>query len=392
LIGSSLDLALLVAVLVFAFSGYRRGLLVGVLSFVGFFGGALLGVQLGPHLAERVGSGIGRLVVGVVLVIVSAAVGQAIAVLVGSQLRKRLPGAATRTVDSLGGAIVSVISVLLVVWMVAAPLSSAPVPWLASQIRRSTVIKTVDEVMPGPVRQLYDSFRSVVARGDFPEVFGRLVPTRVRPVGPPDTALAGSPVVATVRRSVVKVVGVAPSCSRRLEGSGFVFAPHKVMTNAHVVAGVRTLTVQAGNQRYDGRVVVYDPERDVAVLDVPQLDAPPLRFDGRVGPGASAIVLGYPLDGPYTAVAARVREVRSVTGPDIYNRHTVTREVYTLRATVRSGNSGGPLLSTSGTVDGVVFAAAVDEAQTGFALTAAEVAPDVARANNVTPVSTGGCD
>jgi S1-C subfamily serine protease len=212
-------------------------------------------------------------------------------------------------------------------------------------------------------------------------------------VEPPDPRLASSAVVRTARKSVVKVLGEAPSCDRRLEGTGFVFAPQRVMTNAHVVAGTDTLVVESGGQRYDARVVVYDPARDLAVLAVPELNAPALRFAAPATRGSDAIVAGYPLDGPYTAVPARVRDMREVRGPDIYNDRTVDREVYTIRATVRSGNSGGPLLTTRGTVYGVIFAAAVDDPQTGFALTARESAPVIAAGRSASAsVGTGPCD
>ena len=391
--GSVLDLVLLVIGVAFAATGYRQGLVVGLLGFVGFLGGALLGLQVSPLVAEWVDAGVARVLVALLVVFAFASLGQALAVVVGSALRSRLPGRTTRTVDNLGGAVVSVIAALLVVWMVAAPLASAPVPWLASQVRRSAVIASVDDAMPEAVRRLYGRLGSAVDQGDFPEVFGRLTPTRVRPVEPPDPRLARSAVVRQARRSVVKVLGEAPSCDRRLEGTGFVFAPERVMTNAHVVAGTRRLVVEQGGERLDARVVVYDPARDLAVLAVPGLAAPVLRFAAPAGAGADAIVVGYPLDGPYTAVPARVRDSRQVRGPDIYNSRTVDREVYTIRATVRSGNSGGPLLAPDGTVYGVIFAAAVDDRQTGFALTARESAPVAAvgrRASSA--VDTGACD
>ena len=105
-----------------------------------------------------------------------------------------------------------------------------------------------------------------------------------------------------------------------------------------------------------------------------------------------AVVVGYPLDGPFTAVSARVRDVRKLPGNDIYKTHDVTREIYTIRSTVRSGNSGGPLIDPQGRLLGVIFAAAVDDPETGFALTADEARP-VAQANAqaITPVSTGNC-
>jgi S1-C subfamily serine protease len=391
--GSVLDIALLVIALAFAFNGYRRGFVIGLLSFIGFFGGALLGIQLTPLAADRIGAGVSRLIVALVVVFALAMVGQTLAVIVGSALRERLPGRTSRIADQIGGALMSAIAALLVFWMVAAPLASAPPPWLASQIRRSMVVAAVDEAVPDPVRKLYGSFGAVVEDGAFPEVFDRLTPTRVPPVVAPDPALASAPAVMSARRSVVKVLGSAPSCNRRLEGSGFVFAPQRVMTNAHVVAGTQSLYVELGSERYGALVVLYDPMRDLAVLAVPGLTARPMSFASPAGAGADAIVIGFPMDGPYTAVPARLRDLRRVKGPDIYGKQVVTREVYTIRAMVRSGNSGGPLITRDGQVLGVIFAAAVDDPQTGFALTAKEAGPVIeAGRTRQQPVGTGACD
>jgi S1-C subfamily serine protease len=298
-----------------------------------------------------------------------------------------------RTLDSVGGAIISAVAMLLVAWMVASPLGNAPSPWLSSQVKRSAVIDTVDHIVPRPVRQLYSSFGSVVRRGDFPEVFDPLTPTEVTEVQAPDARLARSPAVASARRSVVKVLGVAPSCDRRLEGTGFFYAPHRVMTNAHVVAGTKPLRVELNGREAEAKVVVYDPDRDLAVLYVPGLNAPPMRFLPKTSSGTDSIVIGFPLDGPYTATPARVRDVRIIRGPNIYNNGEVRRQVYTLRSKVQSGNSGGPLVAPNGAVYGVVFAAAVDDPQTGFALTAEEAAPVAAKGRNATTrVSTQRCD
>ena len=155
------------------------------------------------------------------------------------------------------------------------------------------------------------------------------------------------------------------------------FATGKVMTNAHVVAGTRgAVTVEVDGSSKTGRVVYFNPDLDLAVVNVPGLRAPPLNWaPAQAQTEDGAIVVGYPLDGPFTAVSARIRDVRELPGSDIYKTHDVTREIYTLRATVRSGNSGGPLISPDGQLLGVIFAAAVDDPDTGFALTADEARP-----------------
>jgi S1-C subfamily serine protease len=200
--------------------------------------------------------------------------------------------------------------------------------------------------------------------------------------------------VRAAHASVFKIYGEAPSCNRGIEGSGFVYAPHRILTNAHVVAGTAQVGVQVSDsENLPAKVVVYDPERDVAVLDVPGLDAPALRFSpGPASTGDPAVVLGYPEDGPFNVRSARVRSRDTVSGNDIYGNGNVQRDIYSIYAVVRSGNSGGPLLAANGTVLGIVFATALESSNTGYALTDGEIASDVAQGRNATAkVDTESC-
>lgn len=391
--GSLLDLALLVGIVGFAVSGYRQGFVVGALSFVGFFGGALFGVQLAPVIANQFGSKTGQVAAALAVAFGCALIGQVLAVAIGSRVRAGMRSSGLRVVDGFGGSVVSVLALLLVAWMVATPLASSSSPWLAGQVRRSAIIPAVNSAIPDSVRQLYDRFGDVVEQGEFPQVLGPLTPTEARPVAAPDSTLAQSEVVVAAEQSVVKVIGQAQSCDRRLEGSGFVYDKGRIMTNAHVVAGTDEVQVEAAGEKYPARVVFYDPNVDVAVLAVDGLDAPLLKFNQRATAGADAIVVGYPEDGPYTATAARIRDERTIKGPNIYQSGQVTRDVLMLRSLVRSGNSGGPLLATDGTVYGVVFAAAVDDEETGFALSVDQVNDAAVQGKRATEeVSTQACD
>jgi S1-C subfamily serine protease len=374
---SVVDVILIALMLIFAISGYRQGFLIGVLSFVGFFVGALIGLQVGPLVADRFTAPTLRIVVALIAVFGLAILGQALTGWLGSRLRGGITNSSFQTVDDLGGAVVSVIAVAIVAWLVAIPLGKSDSDWLSGQVRKSVLLDGIDKLMPSGASKVTQALQETIDTNGFPDVFGDLVPTRVRAVPEPDSALAKSDVVVKSHQSVVKVLGSAPSCSRRIEGSGFVYAPEHVLTNAHVVAGTTSVAIRdEDGERHSADVVVYDPERDLAVLYVPGLTAPALRLaDNPVDTGADAIVLGYPLDGPYDAQPARVRDVGNITGPDIYDEQRVTREVYTIRSWVRSGNSGGPLISPSGRVLGVIFAAAADDKTTGFAVTAEEATP-----------------
>jgi S1-C subfamily serine protease len=390
---SAIDVALVLLMLLFAISGYRQGFVIGALSFAGFFGGALIGLQLGPFVAQRFADDAVRVVVSLIAIFGLAVLGQALAGWLGTHLRHAITSRVGRRVDDAGGAVVSVLAVLMVAWLVAVPLGTSSLPWLASSVRNSAILHGVNRVVPEQAQALSQALRETVDTQGFPEVFGELSPTRAREVAAPDPRLAGSRVVANARQSVVKILGTAPSCSRRIEGSGFVYADERVMTNAHVVAGTRSVEVEIGDEKLDGRVVVYDPNRDLAVLYVPGLDAPVMPFAQRdAQANADAIVLGFPLDGPFNAQSARVRDLGDITGPDIYDSKDVTREIYTIRALVRSGNSGGPLVGTNGQVLGVIFAAAADDRNTGFAVSAQEASPVATAGQSRTRATgTGAC-
>ncbi len=393
--GDLLDVVLLVACVVFGISGYRQGFVVGVLSFAGFLGGGAVGAKLAPAIAHRYFPGTNAALVGLVVVFLAAALGQVLAIAIGTVLRTRLTWRPLRLVDSVAGASVSIVSVLLVAWLLATAVAHSSLAGLGREVRESQVLAAIDGVMPDAARVWFSSFRRLLDNYPFPQVFGSLQPERVVPVAPPDPKVLDSAGLRAAQRDVVKITGDAKACSRRLEGSGFVYAPQRVMTNAHVVAGVQAPVVRVADRGavLPARVVVYDARRDVAVLYVPGLSLRPLSFAGRAERGSDAVVAGYPQDGPFTATPARVRSAQQARGPDIYQQEQVTREVYSLRAVVRPGNSGGPLLSPAGGVYGVVFAAAVDRPDTGYALTAREVASDAAAGTGATrAVSTRGCD
>jgi S1-C subfamily serine protease len=394
--GDLLDLALAVAAVAFAVSGYRQGFIVGTLSFVGFVGGAVLGAEFGPAISRAiVGGQTQQDVVAVVLLVSGAIVGQFVASSVGSYVRQAMTSPSSTIADSVGGSAVSVLSMLLIAWAIGSVLTASSFPVVVRQVDNSLVLGTMDRVMPSQAKTMFSEFRRLLASGPFPQVFSGIGAAHLFAVSAPDPAVLNSPGAKAARSRVLKVDGTAPSCDRSIEGSGFVYAPRHVLTNAHVVAGVTggpTVTTPDGRE-FRAYVVLYDPQVDVAVLYVPGLNLTPLKFAGPAQAGDSAVVAGYPLDHPFTVMPARIGGTQNAIGPDIYQTGQVDRQIYEIRASVEPGNSGGPLLSPSGKVDGVVFAAAVGADNTGFALTAAEVAADAsAGARQTAPIGTQGCD
>ncbi|MFI1323963.1 MarP family serine protease [Streptomyces rochei] len=380
-----LDILLLLAAVWFAIVGFRQGFVVGILSVIGFLGGGLVAVYLLPviwdALTDNAEVSTTAAVVAVVVVIVCASVGQALTTHLGNKLRRYITWSPARALDATGGALVNVVAMLLVAWLIGSALAQTTMPTIGKEVRQSQVLLGVQEVLPRKADTWFDDFTSVLARNGFPQVFSPFANEPITEVQPPDPALVNSPVATRAKRSIVKVMGTAPDCGKVLEGTGFVFAERRVMTNAHVVGGVDEPTVQIGGEgrKYDATVVLYDWRRDIAVLDVPELKAPALRFsEDDADRDDDAIVAGFPENGAYDVRAARVRGRITANGPDIYHRDTVGRDVYSLYATVRQGNSGGPLLTPEGEVYGVVFAKSLDDAQTGYALTADEIQEDIA--------------
>jgi S1-C subfamily serine protease len=392
---NAVDVVLIVLVVAFAVAGLRQGFVVSVVSFAGFVVGAAAGLVLMPLALGGNQPGPARSLVALGGVALLAVTAQTLAGWAGVGLRRRITPEPARRADAVGGALVGTVSVLLAVWLLGSvALRDDPGLPFADQARDSRVLAAVDKVIPVNPDDVFAAFGRLLDTTGFPAVFSDLTQERPAPVAAPDATVAETAGVLRAEASTVKVAGDAYSCSRRIEGSGFVFAPQHVMTNAHVLAGVSDPYVYVGGsgRGYRARVVEFDPNLDVAVLYVPGLDLPPLTFGPLARTGASAAAIGYPGDGPRTVSPARVRGITKAIGEDVYGSGQVVREVYSLRVSVHPGNSGGPLVDPGGAVLGVVFAASRTDAQTGYALTAAQVT-DAARAYGSAraEVETGRC-
>lgn len=388
------DVLVIVLALLAAISGARQGSLVALPAFAGVIVGAVLGIRLAPYVVEVFDNPAARVAIAVGTVVFLVALGETVGVYVGHKLKRRISSPKLAGVDNALGAIVQGAVVFVVAWLIALPLTSvAALPGLTKAINESSVLGGVNEVMPEAARGLPGELRQLLDESGFPSILAPFQEAPVREIEPPDPELQNSAVVQGVRSSVLKVRGTAQSCSRSLEGTGFVVDDERVMTNAHVVAGTNAVSVETAQGPLVAEVVHYDPGTDLAVLAVPGLSAAPLALaDEPADAGDDTIALGYPLDGPYTATPTRIRERITLRGPNIYDSATVQRDVYTVRGEVRSGNSGGPLIDPNGQVVGVVFGASVEDPDTGFVLTADEVRDEIQRARAYTSeASTGPC-
>jgi S1-C subfamily serine protease len=340
------DLIALGLVGLMALTGFRRGLVAGVLSLVGLIGGAYVGSQLGPSL---VGGEYTRWLplVALVTAMLFGAVGQALGSVLGRHLRHGLVVLGPlRAVDTVGGAALGAATGLAFLWVVGAVLLYIPgQAGLRRQVQDSTILSTLNDRLP-PARVIDE-----LARIDpFAAIAGPAAS-----VAPPDPAVLGTAGVNAAALSVVRVVGDA--CGLAIEGSGWVAAPGLVVTSAHVVAGVDTPRVDRndGGPLLRARVVAFDRHDDIAVLRVAGLKRRPLRLADPVN-GTAAALLGYPANGPYAETPVRVGKDVQIIGRDAYGRFPTSRRVTTIRGSVHGGNSGGPAVDARGRVLTTVFA------------------------------------
>jgi uncharacterized membrane protein required for colicin V production len=386
-----LDWLLVVLVLAYALSGYWQGFVTGAFATAGLLVGGLFGIWLAPTALGDADPSMVVSLGALFIVILAASLGQAVFQFVGSRIRDQITWQPVRAVDAVGGAALSAVAVLLVAWALGVAISGSRIGGITPLVRESKVLASIDDVLPDSADGALQAFNNVVGTGFFPRYLEPFAPERIVEVGPGPKKLLKDPDVERAAASVAKVRGTN-DCGRGVEGSGFLYAQNRLMTNAHVVAGVDEPEVEVGDTSLPATVVYYNPDVDVAVLAYDSGDTEPLRMDRSAEAGDGVAVLGYPEDGPYDVQPARIRSQQRLRSPDIYGNGSVIRDVYSLRGLIRPGNSGGPVVSARGDVVGVVFAASVNDHDTGYALTADQVSDAAAAAVSASGgVSTGDC-
>ncbi len=360
-----------------ALNGLRRGLIGGALSLAGIALGAYFGAKLAPELLSGTESAYTPLVAlggAVVLVILL----QSVASMAGSAIRTSLfvlPP--LRWLDSLGGLLLGAAAGAAIVWVAGAVALHLPgQAELREDVQRSRILGEINQRVP-PSRLL-----DAIARVD---PFAAIRGPQPR-VGPPDPALLESAGVQAARPGVLRVTGTA--CGLGVSGSGWIATPNLVVTNAHVVAGMKDARVDRADGEFrEADVVVFDPRNDVAVLRVAGLGTQPLRLVDPVE-GRAVAILGYPESGPFTATPGRIGQTGAVVTDDAYGRGPINRRITTLRGVVRHGNSGGPAVDAQGRVQATIFASRIGSAA-GYAVPSSIVRDALAQAGRV--VSTGPC-
>lgn len=389
-----IDWMLLILVFAYALSGYWQGFVTGAFATAGLLIGGLLGILLTPVVLGDAEPALWRTLAALFIVILSATLGQAFLQYAGARVRAKITWQPVRAVDAVGGAALSSAAVLLVAWALGVAVAGTRLGPLTPEVRNSAILGKVDEILPQQADQVLEAFTDVVSSTHFPNYLDPFAPERIVRVKPPDKEILRDPDVVRAEEGVLKIHGTN-DCNKGVEGTGFLYAEDRLMTNAHVVAGVDDPEVLVGNDSVDADVVYYDEDLDIAVLSLDITGRTPLAMAPPDEPGEpqqSAAILGYPEDGPFNAQAARIRALQRLRSEDIYGDGSVIREVFSLRGLIRPGNSGGPLVDSEGEVIGVIFAASVTDPDTGYALTSKQVAAAADRGiASSSEVSTGGC-
>lgn len=367
------DVLLVVILVVALITGLRRGLLASLGTIFGLIVGGLAAFWLLPMISAWLPSPVWRgaavVAAGIGLLVLGAAIGSAI----GAALRNGVDRTPLKGFERFLGGMASVVVAALALVLVAPTIAITGAPAISTAVASSRVLQGIDALIPEPVDSTLAQLRAAVMDDGLPRL-DALLETGGVPAGP--AVSLDDPELQQAAASVARISGVAYACGTGATGSGFVVAEDRLVTNAHVVAGVDTPVVELpGQEAREGRIVYFDPIDDIAVVAVDGLGGTALSLSPLLSPGTAAAVQGYPHGGPFASVTATVLSVGTVPVPDVYDETAAPREIYSLEADVRPGNSGGPLLTDAGEVAGIVFARGVDSDPRGFAMTTTELAP-----------------
>jgi S1-C subfamily serine protease len=376
-----LDVLVVIVLIVYLSEGWRNGFLRSLAAIVGLVAGAVAAFFSIPLVGAIVPDPFWRTFLVVSIAVAFILLGTMFGGTIGRAIQGRGPHHPLRPLERIGGAFANLVVGALITALIAG----------SQAVSNSWVLQAIDAVTPEPVTAALARLRSAVLAQGLPVISGGYGGITKSP-GVPQVATDTAALTAAAA-SVVRINGTAYACGQNQSGSGFVISKDRIVTNAHVVAGVQQPVIQAPNgQTLDGRVVYFDPENDLAVIAVSGLSASSLALSDPLGVGTKAVVDGYPFGGPFTSGGAQVLAKSDESVENIYNTKRSVRELYTLAAAIEPGNSGGPLLAGDGRIAGIVFAKSADDPNLGYAMTDTLLAPVVSSAPGLSsPVTSGRC-
>jgi len=381
------DLLIIVFLISAVFRGLKSGLFQLALSTIGFIGGLLIGSQLSVYVLNNASTSLTKLVLALIIELGCALVLSAVGELLGQKLNNKFVKLHINVINEIAGAVFEIIAVLFIVWIVAPSVSDIQSGNVGYYVQRSFIVKHLDSILPVPP-DFIARLEQLISPNGFPNVFIGLEPSHT-------TIAANNTVneqlVVKDEPSVVEVAGTG--CGGVVEGSGFVYSSGIVVTNAHVVAGIKNPKVIDQFGDYNAQTIWFDPNMDLAVLKVAGLNEPALTISTQaLATGSSAVSLGFPGGGPLVLNKAVIIDEINAQGRNIYNQGEVTRSIYEIESNVEPGNSGGPLVGPNGEVDGIVFAKSVSQKNLGYALSINQLIPSINQARaHQSPVSDGAC-
>lgn len=384
------DLIVILAIIFAVARNWGTGFVSQFFSALGLIGGILLGRLIESYLVTLVHTPTSRIVIILICFFGLGLIGLSVGEYVGLNFKYRIHIKFFNSADNYLGSLLTVITVLAIVWLGASIVDGLPATHFRAYVQNSFVISNLNKIMP-PAPNIISDLGKIIDPNGFPDVFIGSEPIPNQKVTTP-TLGDLTAVVNADRTSVVRIEG--NGCGGIVSGSGFVVANGLVATNAHVVAGISSPYIDDINGRHSATVIWFDPNLDLAILKTSGLAGKPLNLDlsTMLQPGKPGAVLGYPGGGPFTASPAAVMQEFEATGHNIYGNGATIRNVYAISASVIPGNSGGPLISTNGDVMGVVFAESTTYNHVGYALAMPKVASEINSAKkHQTTVSTGQC-
>ena len=372
-----IDLVILVAVGLALWSGFARGALLQFFSWGGFIVGLIVGSLVAPLLLKAINpnNDTTKAFLGLGFFLGIAFLFEALVAAFGMTIRKKIKSVRLRRADQAIGAVVGIFFALIASWFLGSTLKRGPSQEIAGAVKDSSILQALDDVLPRPPAILAEIGRFLDRTG-FPDVFAQINPSLAPGVAPPPASLRNDPEILAAAEGAYKIESLG--CGGQVDGSGFPLDSRHVITAAHVVAGTSNTRVIDGRTGTSvrGSVVFINTNTDIAVIRTRTDVGDVLRITNRAAQvRETGAAIGYPGGGERTISPARIRARVQARGRDIYDRRLVSRSVYVLRALVRQGNSGGPLVDDDGVVRGMVFAASADDPTESYALTEDEIIP-----------------
>jgi uncharacterized membrane protein required for colicin V production len=377
------DLLIAIIVVLAGVRGFAEGAIRQVAGLAGLAGGFLLGAAVAPSLSGDISKSGWRPAIALFIVLIMSVLGGIVGGVVGHVIKHVVQAMMLGIVDRIVGVVVGAGGALIMCWLVAGLLTTASWGSVATGIQSSSILAAMDHVMP-PVPTIEAKVESLFHEAGVPNIFADIVTPTLPPTVKPSKL---APLVTGLSQpnNVVKVLA-SGACGEASEGTAFYVTSNEVLTNAHVVAGEKHVSVDA----HPAAVALYDPKNDLAVLRVSESESPFSFVSSEPSRGTAVQVVGFPLNGTRTEASGYYEGELTGAGRGIYDETLFVKSVLDLEVNVDPGNSGSPVL-VGGRVAGIVESKSITQASTGYAIPDSVIRSDLAKTPASGSVSTQTC-